>query len=248
MAWIAIVFMGLVLGMLGGGGGILTVPILVVFFGMEAKAATGASLLVVGAVSLVGAIQGIVKGTADLKSGILLAIPSSVGALLARAVLVPNIPAVLFGVNSDRVLLGAFALLMLAVATRMIIPQPESEPKERGLGLVIAVGFVVGLLSGTLGAGGGFLILPALTLLLGVEMKRAVATSLVVITIQSLIGFTGELTRPQPWGLLGSVILVALLGLVAGLLVRERVPRRTLQIGFAILVTSVAVWMLIKIL
>lgn len=248
MAWIAIVFMGLVLGMLGGGGGILTVPILVGFFGMEAKEATGASLLVVGTVSLVGAIQGIVKGTADLKSGILLAIPASVGALLARAVLVPNIPGVVFGVDSDRVLLGAFALLMLTVATRMIIPQPEAEPKERGLALVVAVGFVVGLLSGTLGAGGGFLILPALTLLLGVEMKRAVATSLVVITIQSLIGFTGELTRPQPWGLLGSVILVALLGLVAGLLVRERVPRRTLQIGFAVLVTSVAVWMLLKIL
>jgi len=240
--------MGLVLGMLGGGGGILTVPILVGFFGLAAKEATGASLLVVGSVSLIGAGQGLIRGTADLRAAITLGVPASLGAFVSRSLLVPAIPDQIAGIASDRWLLGAFALLMFIVAWRMVAPKSDTEPETKSLPFIAVTGFAVGVLSGTLGAGGGFLILPALTLLLGLEMKRAVATSLVVITIQSLVGFSGELANPQPWPLLGGMIAVAAVGLAFGLLVRDRVPKEKLQISFAVLIVAVGLWMLVRVL
>lgn len=246
MGYVAVVLMGLVMGALGGGGGILTVPILVGFFGKSPEAATGASLLVVGLTASVGAITGLRRKESDLASAISLALPSSVGAFLARAFMLPAIPPVLAGVERGKWLLGTFALLMVVVGVRMLRPTPESNPDApaKPWWWVGLIGFGIGIVSGTLGAGGGFLILPALTVLLGIELKRAIPTSLIVITLQSLVGFSGELNKPVEWPVLLPIVGIAIAGLGAGLAVRERVPKAQLQRAFAILVFGVAIWMI----
>lgn len=248
MGWLATLFMGFVLGLLGGGGGILTVPILVGFFGLSATAATGSSLFVVGLTGTIGAAQGILKKQSEIGPAIMLAIPSMIGALLSRRFLVPAIPDHILGLTKDQVLLGAFAILMVIVGVRMLMKKKEGVEPKHNPALVVAYGLMIGVLSGTLGAGGGFLILPVLTLLLGVEMEKAIPTSLLVICIQSLGGFLGEIGKPINWSLLLSVAGVALVGMVLGLLLRERAPRKTLQLAFAYMVFAVAIWMFVKIL
>lgn len=248
MGWLATLFMGFVLGLLGGGGGILTVPILVGFFGLSATAATGSSLFVVGLTGTIGAAQGILKKQSEVGPAIMLAIPSMIGALLSRRFLVPAIPDHILGLTKDQVLLGAFAILMVIVGVRMLMKKKEGIEPKHNPALVVAYGLMIGVLSGTLGAGGGFLILPVLTLLLGVEMEKAIPTSLLVICIQSLGGFLGEIGKPINWSLLLSVAGVALVGMVLGLLLRERAPRKTLQLAFAFMVFAVAIWMFVKIL
>lgn len=242
--------MGLVLGMLGGGGGILTVPILVGFFAMTPTIATGNSLLVVGLSSAVGAAQGLWQRQVDVRSSLLIAIPSMAGAYSSRAYLVTAIPEHIGPMRRDQLLLGLFAILMVVVGIRMLRPPSSAEsadPKVAHWTTITLVGLLIGLVSGLLGAGGGFLILPALAVLLGMDIKRAIPTSLLVITIQSLGGFVGELHRPIEWELLGRISGVAVGGLLLGLTVRSRVPKRQLQIAFAVLVFAVAAWMATRI-
>ena len=239
--------MGFVLGLLGGGGGILTVPILVGFFGLAATEATGSSLFVVGLTAVVGSIQGFIKKQVEIPPALLIAIPSMLGAIAARKFLVPNIPAHIFGLTKDQVLLTSFSILMVIVGIKMLMKRAEGPEPKHNPALVIAFGLAIGLLSGTLGAGGGFLILPVLTLLLGIELEKAIPTSLTVISIQSLGGFfIGELGKPIQWNLLLGIAGVALLGLGVGLTLRDKAPRKTLQTAFAYLVFAVAVYMISK--
>lgn len=247
MAWLAVFGMGLVLGALGGGGGILTVPILVGLFGMSATEATGSSLLVVGLASSLGAIQGLIAKKVDWEAAMLIAVPSTIGALAARMLVVPNIPSLVFGIAKDDLLLGTFAAVMVVVGIKMLRPTGTERDVEPKRGKTIVIGLLIGLVSGILGAGGGFLILPALTLLLGVDLAMAIPTSLLVISLQSLGGFVGELGKTIQWGILGGVVVVAMTGLVAGLLVRNSVPKKALQVSFAILVFVVAAWMIAKV-
>jgi uncharacterized membrane protein YfcA len=135
---------------------------------------------------------------------------------------------------------------MVVVAIRMALPKKEVEPKAGSPLAIILVGLLLGLVSGTFGAGGGFLILPVLTLMLGTDIKRAIPTSLTVITIQSLVGFAGELGKPIQWIVLLTVAAAAIFGLLGGLLVREKLPGRTLQIAFSGVVLSVAAWLLLR--
>lgn len=247
MGWLATLFMGFVLGLLGGGGGILTVPILVGFFGLSATQATGSSLFVVGLTSSLGAIQGLVKKQTEIAAGILIAIPSMIGAITSRKFIVPSIPERIAGLSKDQVLLGAFAILMIVVGVKMLLKKKDGTAKKQNPVLVVCYGLAIGILSGTLGAGGGFLILPVLTLFLGVEMEKAIPTSLLVISIQSLGGFTGELGKPIQWDLLLKVAAVALVGLGIGLTLRQKAPRKTLQLAFAYLIFVVAIWMIFRV-
>lgn len=248
MSWVAVFGMGILLGLLGGGGGILTVPILVGFFGMAATEATGASLFVVGVASVIGAAQGFLRREVEVGAALLIAVPSAVGAFLARAVLVPRLPSVVFGLAKDDFLLVAFALLMVVVGLRMLKRPPEgSDGRVVPRVVIAALGFLIGLVSGTLGAGGGFLIVPALTLLLGLDIRRAIPTSLTVIALQSLVGFAGELGNPVAWDVLLPVLGVGLLGLLVGMPLRERAPKDHLRVGFAMLVFVVAMWMAVRV-
>lgn len=247
MSWIAVFGMGVLLGLLGGGGGILTVPILVGFFGMPATQATGASLFVVGVASIVGSAQGFWKKQVDLRSAIMIAAPSAVGAFVARKFVVPGLPESILGLTKDEFLLVAFAALMIVVGWRMVRAGEPSGTRNVPTLVTAFLGLVIGLVAGTLGAGGGFLIVPALTLLLGVDIKRAIPTSLTVIAIQSLIGFSGELGKPIAWDTLMPVLGVALLGMLIGMPLRERTPKAHLRVGFAVLIFVVAAWMLFRV-
>lgn len=248
MAYAAALSMGLVLGALGGGGGVLTVPIFVYLFAQPPEVATGNSLFVVGTASLFGAISSIRKKEADLVAAVTIAIPSSIGTFLSRSVLVPAIPDYMFGIERGRWLLGAFAVIMLIVGGRMLAPPQEgAQASTKPKYVTAAIGLVIGVVSGTLGAGGGFLIVPALNLLLGVDLKRAISTSLIVISCQSLVGFSGELRNAVNWSLLGWVTLAAIIGMFVGIALRDRAPKQTLQRTFAYMVLAMSLWVIIKI-
>jgi uncharacterized membrane protein YfcA len=247
MEWLAVLAMGWILGVIGGGGGILTVPILVGLFGMTATAASGSSLFVVGIASSVGAAQGLIRKESEWRTALALAIPSMIGALSARLWLVPSIPSTLLGFPRDEWFLVIFAVLMVIIGIRMLRPTMPDQRENTHPLKVAGLGLAIGLISGVLGAGGGFLILPVLVALLKVPITRAVPTSLLVISLQSLVGFAGELSRPVDWRLLGSIAGVAILGLVIGLAVRKFVPKQGLTVGFAVLVFLVAGWMVAKV-
>ncbi len=239
--------MGWILGVVGGGGGILTVPILVGLFGQSATAASGSSLFVVGVASSVGAVQGLIKKESEWRTALELAIPSMIGALSARLWVIPNLPALILGQPKDRWFLLMFAAMMVVIGVRMLRPTMPDKRENAPALQVTGLGLAIGLVSGVLGAGGGFLILPVLVALLNVPVGRAVPTSLLVISLQSLVGFSGELSRPVDWRLLGSVTGVAILGLVVGLVVRASIPKRALTVGFACLVFGIAGWMVSKV-
>jgi len=247
MSWVAVFAMGVLLGLLGGGGGILTVPILVGFFGLPATQATGASLFVVGVASVLGGAQGAIKKEVDFRAAALIAIPSSIGAFAARKLLVPSLPPEILGLTKDNFLLLLFAVLMAVVGWRMIRTSESKTQRDAPALLTAAMGLAIGLVAGTLGAGGGFLIVPALTLLLGVDIKRAIPTSLTVIAIQSLIGFLGELGKPISWNVLMPVLGVAIVGMLVGMPLRDHAPKHHLRTGFAALIFVVAAWMVFKV-
>ena len=199
LGYIAAFMMGLTLGSIGGGGSILTVPILVYMMGVSPVVATGYSLLIVGSVALYGAFRYYKQGLIDVKPALIFAIPSIVTVYLTRAFLMPAIPEVIistpFTVSKDLAIMVFFAILMVLAAVMMLRNSTNLKPKNEGhhYSLVIIEGAVVGIATGILGAGGGFLIIPALVLLMGMPMKRAVGASLLIISFKSLIGFIGDI-------------------------------------------------------
>jgi uncharacterized membrane protein YfcA len=232
---------GLSLGLIGGGGSILTVPILVYFFGVDTREAVGMSLAVVGATSTFGAILHYRRGTVDFSKGMLFGVSGIVGAFVGSPLthlLPPNI------------LLLAFAGLMFAVAFSMLWRRrrSESEIVERPhTQKAIAAGFVVGVLTGFLGVGGGFLIVPALVFFGGLEVKEAIGTSLLVIALNCFAGILGHLS----YGLFdiriaGLVTLLAVLGAVFGTVLSYRFSVAGLQRSFAFVVLAVAIFLTYK--
>lgn len=208
MEYLAFVFaaaIGISLGLIGAGGSILTVPVLVYMAHVEPVLATAYSLFVVGTTALVGGIRNSFKKLVDFKTAFLFGIPSIISVYATRAWIMPAIPSQFevwgFDVTKGTGLLLLFAGLMLATSISMIRNGGRAkELKEIGeqghshhFGLVMIEGVGVGMLTGLVGAGGGFLIIPALVLLAGLEMKTAVGTSLLIIAMKSLLGFVGDI-------------------------------------------------------
>lgn len=243
--YLAAIFMGLSLGMIGGGGSILTVPILVYLFAVNPVVATAYSLFIVGLTALVGGGVYLKKGDVDLKTGVIFAVPSFVGVYLTRAYVVPQIPDPVFSVGAHSIskalfIMLFFAVLMVLASISMIRGQGpvSSTPKEfsslnRFL-LISTEGLVVGGITGFVGAGGGFLIIPALVILVGMPMKIAVGTSLFIIAAKSLLGFIGDLQQQVyiDWKLLLSVSGIAIGGLFIGMAVSKMLPEKSLKKGF----------------
>jgi len=252
MIWIGFgsaIVMGLVLGLMGGGGSILAVPILVYLFKIPPVLATAYSLFIVGLTSIFGMIGYARKGLVNFKVGISFSIPALIGVFSARKFLVPALPETLFSVGSlsvskDLGIMILFALMMLAASISMIRSkkadpdapvQPRHEVSElKKILLVSAEGLVVGILTGLVGAGGGFLVIPVLVMLAGLEMKTAVATSLVVISIKSLVGFLGDLGpgNDMDWLFLGGFSLFTISGALLGTWVSKFVPSDKLKPAF----------------
>jgi len=239
LGYFGALLIGVVLGLIGGGGSILTVPIFVYILGIDPILATGYSLFVVGSAALVGAIRNTQKGMVDFKTGIIFAIPAFIAVYLTRKFLVPAIPNDLFSVGDFLVTKSNgtmifFALIMLLAAYFMIKGRTEEIDEETTVEynypLIIVEGLVVGLLTGMVGAGGGFLIIPALVLLAKLPMKRAVATSLMIIAIKSLIGFIGDVENIEvDWTFLLSFTSISVIGIFLGIFLNKFIDGKKLK-------------------
>lgn len=255
--YVAAILMGLSLGIIGGGGSILTVPILVYFFRQEAMLATTGSLFVVGATAFLGALINWKRGLIDFKTGVIFAVPSFAGVFVSRKIVVPWIPndIVLFeglSISKAFLVLMSFAILMIFASRAMIRSgkgksTSTSNSSENGVVGVAFKGFLVGCTTGFVGAGGGFLIIPALVLLLKLPMRIAVGTSLAIIAANSLFGFMISDNRLSiDWQLLGIVTAVGAVGLVAGNYFSGRFNEGRLKQGFGYFVMVIGLFILVE--
>jgi uncharacterized protein len=232
---------GLSLGLLGGGGSILTVPILVYVVGYEAKPAIAMSLAIVGVVSLVGVAGHWRAGRVRVRTGLAFGAVAMAGAYAGAKIAV---------YLSGTVQLVLLAVVMLAAAAFMFRNagarrDPRQPARSQGLPLVVGAGLGVGVLTGLLGIGGGFLIVPALVLLLAIPMKEAVGTSLLVIALNAAAGFGGYLgTVEIAWEFLGAFTGIAIVGIVVGTHLVQHVSTGSLRRGFAVFLVVVGVFIL----
>lgn len=251
--------MGIVLGLIGGGGSILTVPILIYIFQIDTVLATAYSLFIVGVSSLVGSISHIRQNNVDVKTALIFGIPSIVSVFCTRYFLMPMIPNqlfVAFGViiTKDFLLLLLFALLMLFAAYSMIKPSKKYNINETNttqtynIPLIFGEGTIVGILTGLVGAGGGFLIIPALVFFANLDMKKAVGTSLVIITMKSLIGFVGDIKNLNniDWQFLTNFTLIAIVGILIGTYLSKKISDEKLKPSFGYFVMLMGVYIVIK--
>lgn len=250
--YVASIGIGIILGLLGGGGSILSIPILVYLFQVDAVMASAYSLFIVGFTSLVGAIPKYQDHLVDLKTSFLFGIPSILSIFITRKWIVPAIPEVMFQIDgftfSKRLLiLGLFAFLMIVSSWSMIRGRKDlsSDDHERRIGLLLCEGALIGFLTGLIGAGGGFLIIPALVWLTGLPFKTAVGTSLLIIAINSLLGFVGDLLNStMNWNLLLSITGLAVLGILIGNKFQKRVSGSLLKVLFGWLILLMGLWIL----
>jgi uncharacterized membrane protein YfcA len=253
LGYLASICIGLVLGILGGGGSILTIPILVYLFQINAVTASAYSLFIVGVTSLVGVIPKHRDHLVDLRTSLYFGFPSIVTIFITRKWIIPSIPDVVVALNPDifvtkRVLiLGIFSVLMILASLSMLLNRKPntSETKVYFSSLLIFEGLLIGFLTGLVGAGGGFLIIPALVLVTGLKFKTAVGTSLLIIGVNSLIGFVGDvLNYEMDWMLLLSLTLLAVLGIIVGAGVSRKMQAEKLRRAFACFVLVAGSWML----
>lgn len=247
---------GVSLGLVGGGGSILTVPVLVYLFNVEPTLATAYSLFIVGTTSLVGGVQSAMKHLVDFRAAVLFAIPSFVGVYLTRRYFVPLLPDTLFtlgrfDLTRDMGIMIFFAIIMLIAAISMIRNRPAEYPAGRPLkynySMIIVEGLVVGVLTGMVGAGGGFLIIPALVLFARLPMKKAVGTSLVIIAVKSLIGFLGDVGSGQQVDFRFVIIvsLIAIAGIFFGGYISRFIESGKLKTGFGWFVLVMGIYVIL---
>lgn len=247
---------GIVLGLIGGGGSILTVPVFVYLFHMEPVIATAYSLFVVGISALVGTLRNMSKKLVDLKIAIVFSIPAFISVYITRKFIVPAIPDELFSVGTFTVtkdfgIMVFFALIMLVASISMIRNPKTQEISKPGsmnnYPFIILEGLVVGVLTGIVGAGGGFLIIPALVLFAKLPMKKAVATSLLIISIKSLIGFIGDIENLNiDWSFLFLFSLIAIAGIFVGVWLNKFIDGKKLRKGFGWFVLFMGIYIILR--
>lgn len=247
----------MLLGLIGGGGSILTVPVLVYLLSVLPVTATAYSLFIVGTTSIVGSLTYFKKGLVNIKTAIVFGIPSIIAVYLTRRHLLPTIPENLFSVagfevTKDIFLMVLFGLLMVVAAYTMLSDrksemQQTEEPQKFNYPMILLEGSFVGVLTGLVGAGGGFLIIPALVLFSKLPMKEAVGTSLVIIAAKSLIGFTGERGHTAfDWTLLLSLTSLSIVGIFIGSYLTQFINSDKLKPAFGIFVLVMGVYILFK--
>jgi uncharacterized membrane protein YfcA len=243
---------GISLGLIGGGGSILAVPTLAYLFSVNEKVATAYSLFIVGSSALVGGLKQHFKGLVDWKTAIVFGIPAIVGVTIVRHYVVPVLPEILFTIrdfNFTRrmAMFGLFAVLMIPAAFSMLKERKEKTTTgdvKYNYPLILIEGLIVGAITGMIGAGGGFLIIPALVILANVEMKIAVATSLIIIAFKSLLGFfLGDaLTMEVDWQFLGVFSGLSLVGVFVGSYLGNFVDGKKLKKGFGYFIFVMAIF------
>lgn len=259
IGYIASIFIGISLGLIGGGGSILTVPVLVYLFGIGAEMSTAYSLFIVGSTALVGGVRNASLGNVNYKTAGVFTIPAFIAVYATRAYLVPAIPDEIMTVGTyvltkDIAIMVFFALVMLAASVSMIRNKREEEEDEDAtpqfnIPAILLEGTLVGVLTGIVGAGGGFLIIPALVLFAKLPMKKAVGTSLLIIAAKSLIGFIGDVQRygdQIDWTLLLTVTAIAVFGIFVGIYLNNFIDGKKLKKGFGFFVLLMALYIIVK--
>lgn len=253
LGYIGAILIGLTLGFIGGGGSILTVPVLVYLMGISPIMATSYSLFVVGSSSFVGALRASRAKNLDYKAVMLFGAPAIVSVLATRAYVLPSLPEHLFtvagfSVGKNEAIMLLFAILMVAAAFFMIKPrklkEDVGEPTKTKYSLLLIEGFLTGLVTGLLGAGGGFLIIPALVILGRLPMKTAIGTSLAIIAINSAIGFSVDLSQYTiDWKFLLPFTALAIAGIFIGGMLNKKVPSYKLKpiFGWFVLIMGIII-------
>lgn len=252
--YLASIIIGLSLGLIGGGGSILTIPILVYLFKINPELATSYSLFIVGTTALYGGYSHYKLGNLKFKTALYFAIPSVISILIIREVIFPQIASTLFtiasyAVSKDLLIMIVFAILMISASISMIKKSKTEITNHKTNNSQLAfIGFLVGIVTGFLGAGGGFLIIPALLFFANLPMKQAVGTSLLIIFINSAIGFAGDLylNTPIDYGFLLTISAMAFIGMFIGILLSKRIDGDKLKPIFGWFVLVMGIYIIIK--
>jgi len=251
--YVAAIFIGIILGILGGGGSILSIPILVYLFHIEPVLASAYSLFIVGMTSLVGAIPKYRDHFVNIRTGLIFGIPSIATIFITRKWIVPAIPDIIFTVGEVSLtkrflLLGVFGMLMI-LASISLIRHKEMKNEDHRFQklLIITEGALIGFLTGLVGAGGGFLIIPALVLLTGLQFKTAVGTSLFIIAVNSLVGFLGDVMNYGiDWDFLILITSLAIVGILIGNKLQKKVPGYKLRQSFGWFILFMGLYILVR--
>jgi len=252
--YLASILIGITLGLIGGGGSILTVPILVYLFQIDPENATSYSLFIVGVTAMFGSYRHYQLGNLQLKSALYFAIPSVLSLLFVRKLVLPNIPESLFSIGEleitkNLLIMFVFGILMVAASLSMI-RKSKGDQMVATLNIprLAFIGFLVGFVTGFLGAGGGFLIIPALLFFANLPMKQAVGTSLFIIFINSLIGFTGDLMNGITinYQLLFTVTAIAIIGMLIGTQLSKKIDGAKLKPAFGWFVLVMGLYIITK--
>ncbi len=255
LGYFSAIVIGLVMGLIGGGGSILSVPIFVYIFGFDAVTATALSLFVVGITSLVGSTGFIRQKQVDFRTAFTFGIPSILGVLFSRRLVLPHLPDYIINrwgitLTKDMFLLLLFSILMLVASYKMIIKieRPKIKKEEDiNYTILVSQGLLVGIVTGLIGAGGGFLIVPALVMLLGLNMKRAVATSLFIISMNSILGFISTMKMVKhDWNFLLIFTLLSVIGIFIGIGISKKMDGRKLKPLFGWIVLGMGLFIIIK--
>lgn len=257
IGYLLAVLVGVSLGLIGSGGSILTLPILVYVMHVHPVNATAYSLFIVGATALVGGIKNALEKNVDFKTVFIFGIPSIFSVYITRAYIVPLIPKDLFSIGSllvtkDIFLMVLFAIVMILASYSMIRPSKKAESDiqeiKYNFPFIFLEGTLVGILTGLVGAGGGFLIIPALVVLARIPMKLAIGTSLLIIAAKSLLGFYGDIqTNPNiDYSLIFSFTAASILGMFIGIYLTKKIDASRLKVGFGWFVLVMGVYILLK--
>ena len=252
LGFIAAALIGVSLGLIGGGGSILTVPVLVYLFSVQPSLATSYSLFIVGVTSLLGAYKNYRKGLVHFRTALLFCASSVTTVFLIRKFLIPHLPKIFFTIGSFNVtesfcIMIVFALLMLAASVSMIANKKinYTESEERNIFFVLLYGIAIGTVTGFLGAGGGFLLIPTLVLIVKLPMKQAIGTSLLIIALNSLIGFTGDIGHFNiQWLFLLLITSIAAIGLTIGDALNKKINGDKLKKVFGWFILGMSVYII----
>ena len=253
LGYVGALFIGLVLGLTGGGGSILTVPILVYLMSVSPVTATAYSLFIVGTTSTFGAILNYRKNLVDIKNGFIFAIPSFIAVYLTRKFIVPRIPEIIIEspilITKNTFLMLFFAVIMIFGALSVLKKksQDNNNEEKRNLILIGIQTFTIGIIIGLVGAGGGFLIIPSLILFAKLPMRKAVGTSLFIIAMNSLVGFIGDVQNLEiDWVFLLTFSAISVVGIFIGMYLTKYTNESQLKKIFAYFVLVMAAIILLK--
>ena len=259
LVFLLIVLVGISLGLIGGGGSVLTVPILVYFMGLNPILATSYSLFIVGSTSMVGALINYRKGLVCLNTVMLFGMSSITIVYLTRKFLLPSIPSVVykadhFQITKSTATMVLFAILMLIAAVAMICNRNKNitnetciSESERDTPKLLFCGILIGIITGLLGVGGGFLLIPTLVFILKKPMKEAIGTSLLIIALNSLIGFMGDIGHfKMQWNFLITITIMAIAGIFIGGFLAKKINGDYLKKAFGWFVLIMGIYILIR--